>query len=387
MVNYAMETNPLQIDGKKINFVGTAEHVGLLRSSSGNHLTLLDRITAHNKALGAVLHTGMARGHRGNPAASLHVEKVYGAPVYLSGLPALVLSKPEQSLISQHSKETMSNLQRLLPCKPKSVICFLGGNLPGEALLHLRQLTLFGMLSKLPNNILNKVAANLLSSPTLSTKSWFHQIRTLRNQYLLPDPLHLLDDPKAAFKLLVKKQVLNYWEETLRSDAEDPRYSSLSFFKPRFMSLSSPHPLWTTAGSSPAKVSMATIQAQMISGRYRSESLCRHWSKNKQGFCLLSPACSTTVEDLPHILQSCFGLAPIREKLVNFTIKYSKTVPSISNLILSLINHQTRHFANFCWIVLASHKLLELFNFMGLLFFTISSILLEPKYILCTSVE
>ena len=110
MVNYAMETNPLQIDGKKINFVSTAEHVGLLRSSSGNHLTLLDRITAHNKALGAVLHTGMARGHRGNPAASLHVEKVYGAPVYLSGLPALVLSKPEQSLISQHSKETMSNL-------------------------------------------------------------------------------------------------------------------------------------------------------------------------------------------------------------------------------------------------------------------------------------
>jgi hypothetical protein len=73
MVNYAMETNPLQIDGKKINFVGTAEHVGLLRSSSGNHLTLLDRITAHNKAHGAVLHTGMARGHHGNPAASLHV--------------------------------------------------------------------------------------------------------------------------------------------------------------------------------------------------------------------------------------------------------------------------------------------------------------------------
>ena len=151
--------------------------------------------------------------------------------------------------------------------------CFLNlvlaGSLPGEALLHIRQLTLFGMLSRLPDNILNKVAADLLSS-SLSTKSWFHQIRSLCIRYHLPDPLHLLEDPlpKAPFKLLVKKQVLNYWEEALRSEAEDPRYTSLSYFKPRFMSLSSPHPLWTTAGSSPAIVSMATIQAQMISGRY-----------------------------------------------------------------------------------------------------------------------
>ena len=345
-----METNPLVIDGKKINFVSTAEHVGLLRSSAGNHLTIMDRITAHNKALGAVLHTGKARGHRGNPAASLHVEKVYGAPVFLSGLPALVLSKPEQSMISQHSKETMSNLQRLLPCTPRSVVCFLGGNLPGEALLHIRQLTLFGMLSKLPDNILNKVGFNLLQSPTLSTKSWFQQIRSLCAQYLLPDPLCLLDDPlpKAVFKLLVKKQVLNYWEETLRSEAEDPKYSSLTFFKPRFMSLSSPHPLWTTAGSSPAKVLMATVQALMISGRYRSESLCRHWSKNKQGFCLLSPACSTTVEDIPHILQSCSGLGPVREKLVSFTINYTKNIPTIiSELILSLSNPTNPKFCQF----------------------------------------
>ena len=113
------------------------------------------------------------------------------------------------------------------------------------------------------------------------------------------------------------------------------------------MSLSSPHPLWTTAGSSPAKVSMATIQTHMISGRYRSESLCRHWSKNKQGFCLLSPGCSATVEDLPHILQSCSGLAPVREKLVNFTIKYSKNVPAISELVLNLSNPTNERFCQF----------------------------------------
>ena len=79
--------------------------------------------------------------------------------------------------------------------------------------------------------------------------------------------------PKPNFKRMIKKHVLNYWEEFLRKEAEDPRYSSLEYFKPRYISLTSPHPLWTTAGSSPANVSMASIQAQMVSGWYRCEAL------------------------------------------------------------------------------------------------------------------
>ena len=113
------------------------------------------------------------------------------------------------------------------------------------------------------------------------------------------------------------------------------------------MSITSPHPLWTTAGSSPAHVSMASIQAQMVSGRYRCESLCRHWSSNKQGFCLLSPACSEVVEDLPHNLCFWHGLHQTREKLVDFTIKYAKTVPAIADLILNLSTPPNPDFCQF----------------------------------------
>ena len=67
----------------------------MLRSSSGNLPTILARFIAHNNALGGVLHAGIARGHRGNPAASIHVDRVYGVPVLLSGLAPLVLSEPE----------------------------------------------------------------------------------------------------------------------------------------------------------------------------------------------------------------------------------------------------------------------------------------------------
>ena len=114
-MNYAKETNPLHIDGKTIEFANTAEHIGMLRSPSGNLPTILTRMAAHKKALGAVMHAGIARGHCGNPAAGLHVDTVYGVPVFLSGLAPLVFSKPEQTLISQHHKQTIINLQRLLP--------------------------------------------------------------------------------------------------------------------------------------------------------------------------------------------------------------------------------------------------------------------------------
>ena len=124
----------------------------MLGSSSGNTFIILARNTAHKNALGAVLHSGIARGHSQNPASSLHVYQVYGVPVLLSGLGPLVFSKPELSLVIQYHREIISNLQRLLPATPRSALYFLTGSLPSEALLNLRQLSLFGMISCLKSH-------------------------------------------------------------------------------------------------------------------------------------------------------------------------------------------------------------------------------------------
>ena len=47
------------------------------------------------KAVYSVLHAGMAKGHRANPAASMRVESVFGISVLLSGLASLVLIRKE----------------------------------------------------------------------------------------------------------------------------------------------------------------------------------------------------------------------------------------------------------------------------------------------------
>ena len=256
-VKYAKMTNPITLNGMKVDFVDCAEHVGLARSILGNSIPIFTRISAHKKALGAVLHSGMARGHRGNPAASLRVVQLYGSPVLLSGIAALVLSKADETVIDQHFKDIIMNIQKLLPNTPQAVIFFLAGTLPGSALLHLRQLSIFGMICRLSNNVIHKHAVNIFSSATLSPKSWFLTIRNLCLQYRLPHPLKLLQEPPSqeAFKSLVKKHVVDYWECLLRAEAK--LLTSLSYFHPQFMSLSKPHPIGHTAGSSPARISMA----------------------------------------------------------------------------------------------------------------------------------
>ena len=187
-IDYIKSTNPILINGEVIKFVDTTEHVGMTRSTTGNLPTILDRVISHRKALGGVLHAGMARGHRGNPAAGLRVHQLYGNPVLFSGLAPLVMNKKEMEIVEQHHKDSIRNIQRLLAFTPRTVICFLAGSLPGTAILHLRQLSIFGMICRLNENILHKHATNIFNYSTIASKSWFSQIRDLCLLYSLPHP-------------------------------------------------------------------------------------------------------------------------------------------------------------------------------------------------------
>ena len=127
------------------------------------------------------------------------------------------------------------------------------------------------MIARLgPGNILYQIGFQALSSPISFAGSWFLQVREICTNYFLLDPISILSNPptKLSFKKLSKQKVLNHWNSKLRlSVASLP---SLNLFQADFMSLSQPHPIWTSAGSSPYEVRKATVQARMLSGRYRT---------------------------------------------------------------------------------------------------------------------
>ena len=138
LVEYAKLVNPVKIENMAVQFVREAEHVGVLRSCHGNMPNILERIANHKKAIGSISSAGMARSHRGNPAASLRVHQLYALPVLMSGLASLHLAETELKVLEGHYKNTIQNLQRLHQNTPRAVVFLLAGCLPYRAVLHTR---------------------------------------------------------------------------------------------------------------------------------------------------------------------------------------------------------------------------------------------------------
>ena len=147
---------------------------------------------------------------------------------------------------------------KLHQSSPESVVMFLAGSLPLMALIHLRMLGLLNMIAHLgPRNILYQHGIRVLLS-TKPVKSWFTSVRTICQQYALTDPLLVLQSPisKQSWKSLTRSKVINLWETKLRSQVDF--LPSLNYFKPAFMSLTSPHPMWACARS-PFEVRKAVV--------------------------------------------------------------------------------------------------------------------------------
>ena len=343
LVDYAKIISPININGRFIPFTDSAEHVGIVRSINGNGPNILARFTAHRRAVFSLLSSGLARGHRGNPAASVRVERLYGIPVLLSGLASLVLSTSDVSVITGHFKQHMERLLKLHKASPDPVVWFLAGCLPAEALLHLRMLSLFGMVTRLygGDNVIACHARNMLASAKPSSHSWFLEIQKISLKYLLPHPITFLNNPptKQSFKRLVKSAVLDFWEKKFRSQALLLKAGSLKYFDPNFMSLSRTHPLFTTCGSSPYEVSKAVTQARWLSGRARVESLTRHWdTSNKAGICPLCRIVKPTVGTMEHFLLSggCPALVEARLSMLSFIQAYMVPRPYLFPIFQAL---------------------------------------------------
>ena len=262
----------------------------------------------------------------------------------MSGVATLVLSGTEVSIIDQHLKCTYQSVQKLHPKTPDAFVYFLGGCLPGEAEIHVRMLGIFGMVARLSDDLLRIHARKVHISKKPSSKSWFWQIRDICLKYELPHPIIILDSQpsKESFKNLFLPKVINYWENKLRGEAE--LLPSLAKFRPEFMSLKTPHPIWTTVDSNPYEISKAVQQARFLSGRYRTELLSRHWSKNKDGFCL-SPACNEVEETVEHILVHCKEYSDCKKRLYSLWLSTPNDV--VRRLVLEAFSEESSYLLQF----------------------------------------
>ena len=188
------------------------------------------------------------------------------------------------------------------------------------------------MICHLPHNPLHIHGKQVLLSGRSSGKSWFQQIRDICMLYGLDHPHYLLVNPppKSQFKKLVAKKITEHWEHIFKEEAI--QLSSLQYFIPANSTLTTPHPVWSTAVTSSFETRKATVLARMVSGRFRSDYMARHWSGNRQGFCL-AHTCNQTVGDLKHLLIQCPALAPVRQRMWDMFFTKSVQFPALLHFL------------------------------------------------------
>ena len=108
---------------------------------------------------------------------------------------------------------------------------------------------------------------------------------------------------------------------------------------------------------------MATIQACMLSGRYRRNALVRHWSQKVSGHCSLHLDCGDKLEDVPHILQHCNAFHLTRLKLLNHTFNFILNLPPKLHDLIAEFCHPSH--PKFCHFLLDCSSLPEVITLMS----------------------
>ena len=132
--------------------------------------------------------------------------------------------------------------------------------------------------------------------------------------------------------------MMDSWE--LKYRAQVSLLPSLKYFNASYMSLSSPHPSFVAA-SSPFEVRKAVVVARMISGRYRTDCLARHWSQsNPGGLCLLPGCTGDSSGNLEHILLYCPALQETRSNLTKLWYEFMVQRSHLFPLVLDLTSKE-----------------------------------------------
>ena len=101
------------------------------------------------------------------------------------------------------------------------------------------------------------------------------------------------------------------------------------------MSLLKPHPIYTSCSSNVFETNKSVYQASLLSGRFKTDYLSRHWNKdNPDGFCILCPGMSY-FDTIEHFLISCDTLQEKRNTVIHYWLKTAEEDDHLHKLLVT----------------------------------------------------
>ena len=245
----------------------------------------------------------------------LHLWRTYNLPVLLSGLPALPIRPQHVKPLAIFHNKILRGILKLSQSSPTPALYFLLGELPAEALLHIRTLSLLHNIWINRNTTVSKIVQYLLKMCKSSSTTWSNHIQLLCLKYGLPSPLALLqtDQPwcKQTWDCLVKTRVTIWYENEYRRLASTN--TKMKYLNVQLCGLSGTthpvlHNIHTMQDAKKLRLHLKFLTCDILTNE-------RLFQDNS----ITSPACSiclAPVESIEHVVVVCKATNEVRSRLL-----------------------------------------------------------------------
>ncbi|KAK3097462.1 hypothetical protein FSP39_009833 [Pinctada imbricata] len=311
------ETYAWKIGDTPMPIVDNAVHVGVKRTSKPTPTGAIEEnISKARKTMYSLMSSGLHGNNGLDPGSCIHLLKVYVIPVLLYGLEIQLPTENECKALDNMLKRTLKQILSLPTNTADPAPYILSGILPPEGSIHIRALTFFGNICRLPHDSLEKrIATRQLAIKGALSNSWFVQIQRILVKYDLPNAHQILQDPpsKSNWRGTVLQHVNNYWSQRLSHYAE--QYTSLKFMDVNSYKPGRVHSLLHDVTNSRA-VARYAVKIKMVTGTYILQSTCNRASFNNSEIDPICLLCGDEPETLLHFFLKCEKLQATRTNIM-----------------------------------------------------------------------
>ena len=217
---------------------------------------------------------------------------------------------------------------KLSPSSPIPALFFLLGELPVEAVLHIRTLSLLHNILSNPSTTVFSMMKYILMMCKNNSTTWSNHVRLLCLKYNLPPSLSILQSPhawsKEAWKDLVHSKVTIWHEKNLRTISLTN--SKMSYLNVLLLGLSGrPHPALQNIYST-QDARKLRLHLKFLTCDYLTNERLATDQPGRDPACLL---CKAPVDSIEHVVMSCKATEEIRRRLLPDLLNtVSKVQPS-----------------------------------------------------------
>ena len=303
------------LNGEPMPVVTESMHVGVLRSANTESSAVAENIKKARRTLYSLMPAGCHGNNGQDPETTIQLLQTYVLPILIYGMEVVLPKGKQLDALEKFYKKYLKLLLSVPVTAADPAVYILSGTVPIEATIHKRALILFGNISRLIMEAVEKrIAYRQLNIKGHRSNSWFIAIRELCVKYDLTNPLELLQDPpsKESWKRTVNKQVNSYWTTRIGRSVE--MYTSLRHLHAGEFRYGRRHPVIRTIGNA-REIPRITTKLKLVTGTYILQCNRSAFNQNEiEPTCLL---CKTDIENTEHFLLCCPALHSARQSILD----------------------------------------------------------------------